>query len=78
MENIIEICKKYDAKTHIAHVARKDELEIIGRYKNKMQLTCETCPHYLLLTKSNHNRALGVSPSIGDEADRHGIASKNA
>jgi len=67
LEQILELCKKYNAKTHIAHVARKEEVEIIKRYKNKMQLTCETCPYYLFFTKKDFKEV--VKPEIGGEED---------
>lgn len=70
---ILKTCKKYGAKTHIAHVSRKDEVRIIKKYKNKMQLTCETCPHYLFFTQKDLKM---VKPPLGSEEDR--IAIMNA
>lgn len=70
LEAVLEICKKYNAKTHIAHVSKKEEIEIIKNYKNKMQLTCETCPHYLLFT---HQYQKAVRPPIGTCDDREAV-----
>ncbi|MFH0832201.1 MAG: amidohydrolase family protein [Candidatus Aenigmatarchaeota archaeon] len=66
LETILKICKKYNARTHIAHLSKKVEIEIIKKYKNKVQLTCETCPHYLFFTKNNRK---DVKPEPGTEED---------
>jgi dihydroorotase len=70
LEKILKICKKHKAKTHIAHVARNDELEIIKKYKGR-HVTCETCPHYLFFTAKDFKQR--VKPEIGDEEDRSAL-----
>jgi carbamoyl-phosphate synthase/aspartate carbamoyltransferase/dihydroorotase len=38
---------------HICHVARKSEIELIAKAKDKgFDVTCEVCPHHLLLTST--------------------------
>ena len=71
LEKILGLGKKYNAKTHIAHVSKKSEIEIIKQYKDKMQLTCETCPHYLFFTRDNFKQK--VKPEIGNQGDRSAL-----
>ena len=70
MEQILKICKKHNAKTHIAHVSKKEEIEIIKKYKSS-KLTCETCPHYPFFTAKDFKQR--VKPEIGDEEDRSAL-----
>ncbi len=72
LEKILKICKKYNAKTHIAHVSDKEEIEIIKKYKGSMQLTCETTPHNLYFSEKDtkKNKLLQVKPPIGTEENR--------
>ena len=60
---------------HICHVARKEELMIIKEAKDKgMQgISCEVCPHHLLLTEEDAERMGNfgqVRPSLVSQEDR--------
>ena len=45
------------ARAHICHVSSADVIEIISDYRNKgVDLTSETCPHYLLLNEEDVTR----------------------
>jgi dihydroorotase len=47
----IELAKKAGARLHIAHVSTKESVELIRRAKKDgIDVTAETCPHYLALT----------------------------
>lgn len=47
----IELAKKTGARIHIAHVSTKESVDLIRRAKKDgVEVTAETCPHYLALT----------------------------
>jgi dihydroorotase len=47
----IELAKKAGARIHIAHVSTKESVDLIRRAKKDgIEITAETCPHYLALT----------------------------
>lgn len=47
----IELAKKAGARIHIAHVSTKESVDLIRRAKKDgVEVTAETCPHYLALT----------------------------
>ena len=53
----ILLASLYDRPVHIAHVARKEEIEVIKAAKLKgLPVTCEVCPHHLLLTEEDAAR----------------------
>jgi hypothetical protein len=42
----------YDRPVHIAHISLKEEILLIRAAKEyRIKVTCEVCPHHLLLTK---------------------------
>jgi dihydroorotase len=50
----IELARETGAKTHIAHVSCKESLEIIAKAKkNKVNVTCETAPHYFTFNEES-------------------------
>lgn len=59
---------------HIAHVSNAASVHLIRAAKEKgVQVTAETCPHYLLLTDAaleNYNTLAKVSPPLRREKDR--------
>lgn len=47
----IKLASKYSTKLHITHISTKDSLEkIIDAKKNDLSITCDTTPHYLMLS----------------------------
>ncbi len=58
---------------HVCHVARKVEIELVARAKDKgFAVTCEVCPHHLFLDEATHGLAVGfceVRPVIGNQED---------
>ncbi|XP_070556717.1 multifunctional protein CAD-like isoform X2 [Ptychodera flava] len=51
---ILLVAELHDRPVHIAHVARKEEIEIIRAAKDRgMQVTCEVAPHHLFLTSDD-------------------------
>ena len=61
---------------HVAHVARKSELELIKMAKRLGQtITCEVCPHHLFFDQKDLELRLGkkkgqVRPCLSTEEDR--------
>jgi allantoinase len=48
VELMISICKKHNTPTHIVHVSSAEALDQIKNAKaESLQLTAETCPHYI-------------------------------
>lgn len=58
---------------HVCHVARKVEIEMIARAKDKgFDVSCEVCPHHLFLDEGTHGLPPGfceVRPVVGTPAD---------
>lgn len=64
-------------RVHIAHVSTKGSVEIIRTAKkNGVQVTCETAPHYFMLTHEklrSRNANDRMNPPLREEADRAAI-----
>jgi dihydroorotase len=72
IQNVISLAQYANAKAHIYHVTSKDGCLLIAEAKKKgMEITSETCPHYLLLDaeKAAHK----VYPPIREEIHRKGL-----
>ncbi|MCM8823511.1 MAG: dihydroorotase [Candidatus Omnitrophica bacterium] len=71
----IEIAKYVNTKLHLAHISCKKSIELIRREKETFPyLTCETSPHYFILTvedveKSNFHANFKVNPPLGERND---------
>lgn len=64
----------YKQRLHVCHVARRAEIELIRRAKERgTPVTCEVTPHHLWLTEADGSR-LGpfgqMRPSLGSDDDR--------
>jgi dihydroorotase len=47
----VQLARETGAKIHIAHVSTKGSIDIIRKAKaDGVRVTCETCPHYFMLT----------------------------
>lgn len=54
---IILLASTLNRTVHIAHVARKEEIEIIRSAKDSgIKVTCEVCPHHLFLSTNDIDR----------------------
>ncbi|NGN68102.1 allantoinase AllB [Streptomyces sp. A7024] len=48
---LIDLAKRFNARVHVLHLSSSDALPVIAAAKAEgVQLTVETCPHYLTLT----------------------------
>lgn len=69
----IELALKYDVRLHLAHVTTREGILVIEEAKEDVDLTCETCPHYLFFTKEDlaeRGPLLLVNPPLAEEEDR--------
>ena len=69
----IDLAAKYDVRLHLAHVTTKEGVLVIEEAKKDVDLTCETCPHYLFFTREDlaeRGSWLLVNPPLADEEDR--------
>lgn len=74
--NII-LAEATGGRLHIAHVSTKRSVELIRAAKSKgVNITCETCPHYFLLTEEavgNYNTLVKVNPPLRTQEDVNAI-----
>ncbi|MDR2458448.1 MAG: dihydroorotase [Clostridiales Family XIII bacterium] len=70
----IKLVKKTGAKFHIQHVSLAESVELIREAKKKkLNITCETAPHYFALTKNDEVKYGGMAkmnPPLASEKDR--------
>ncbi len=70
----IYYAKKTGARIHIAHVSNGRTLDVIRRAKReKVRITCETCPHYLYFTEDDYKKKgayLKCAPPVRTMEDR--------
>jgi len=75
----IELAKYLNARLHLAHISSAKSIEIIKKEKEKFSLlTCETAPHYFILTvddieKSKFDSNFKVNPPLGEKKDIEAI-----
>lgn len=76
-EREIIISKNTGCRIHIAHVSTRGSTEIIRKYKKAgVRVTCETCPHYFMLTDEmlrTMDADYRMNPPLREEADRLAI-----
>ncbi|XP_012269304.2 CAD protein isoform X2 [Athalia rosae] len=54
---VLLLATLYNRPIHVCHVARKEEIQIIGAAKAKgLPVTCEVCPHHLFLSQDDLDR----------------------
>ena len=73
----IELAQLTLSRVHIAHVSTKESVELIRQAKKKkIDVTCETCPHYFTLTEeavSGFNTSAKVNPPLRTKEDAEAI-----
>lgn len=74
VRRLLQAAKKTGARVHIAHVSAGSTLREIDRARQDgVLVTCETCPHYLLLTDDRYALSDGAAyimiPPLRTEAD---------
>ena len=69
----VELAQKLGTKYHVCHVSTKESVDIIrNAKKNGVDVTCETAPHYLILTDEDlkEEGRFKMNPPLRDESDR--------
>ncbi len=70
---ILEIAREKGAKVHICHVSHKDVVDMIHEYRRKgVEVSLETCPHYLLFTEEDvieNGNVYKCSPPIREKSN---------
>ncbi len=85
IERVLEIAGQTRCPTHIVHVSSASGAGIIGRHKQDLPVTCETCPQYLFLDEEklkgeNGHRFICSPPlrSIKDKEELRQLAAAGA
>ena len=72
IQTIISLAYQRNTKIHIHHITSEDGAALISEAKEKeMDITAETCPHYLLFNCNEHTHK--VLPPIRDESHREAL-----
>lgn len=69
----VELAKQTNAKIHICHVSTAQSVEVIRRAKRDgVDITCETAPHYLVLTQDDvkNEGRFKMNPPLRSKEDR--------
>lgn len=73
----LSIAKLTNARIHIAHVSTREGVDLIRKAKKDgINVTCETCPHYFILTEDavlGYNTYAKVNPPLRTEEDIEAI-----
>ncbi len=69
----IALAKETDCKYHVCHISTKESVELIRQAKaDGVDITCETAPHYLVLTDMDlqEDGKFKMNPPLRSEEDR--------
>lgn len=72
----IELVRKTGCKYHVCHISTKESVELIRSAKKKgLDITCETAPHYLVLTNEDvqDSGRFKMNPPIKGKEDREAL-----
>ncbi|MDI6826705.1 MAG: dihydroorotase family protein [Candidatus Aenigmarchaeota archaeon] len=53
IKDAIKMARQTKVKLHVCHVSSKKGLDLIKKSKKDIDITCETCPHYLFMTQDD-------------------------
>ncbi len=73
IERDIALAKKTGCKYHVCHISTKESVALIKKAKEEgVNITCETAPHYLLLSEKNldEDGRFKMNPPLRSEEDR--------
>jgi dihydropyrimidinase len=74
IRKVVELAARTGCPTHVVHVSTAEGAEVIGQARIRARVTCETAPHYLLLTDAALAGPQGhrwlCTPPLRDEANR--------
>lgn len=67
------LAERTGARLHLAHISTKGSVQLIREAKGRgVQVTCETCPHYFILTEEavgDYNTLAKVNPPLRTKED---------
>jgi dihydroorotase len=72
----IELVKKTGVKYHVCHISTKESVEIIRQAKKDgVDVTCETAPHYLILSDKDlkEDGSYKMNPPLRGETDKKAL-----
>lgn len=72
----LELVQKTGVSYHVCHVSAKESVELIRQArKSGLDVTCETAPHYLILTDSDlqEDGRFKMNPPLREEADKNAL-----
>ena len=73
VERDIALAEETGVKYHVCHVSTKESVELVRAAKKRgVDVTCETAPHYLILTENDlqEDGRFKMNPPLGSEEDR--------
>lgn len=73
VSNAVEITRAVQGNLHVVHVGSAAAARIINEAKGKMDITYETCPHYLHFTFKDYETkgsSLKTMPGVKDKIDK--------
>lgn len=76
IERDIELAKKTGCAYHVCHISTKESVELIrNAKKDGVDITCETGPHYLVLSDKDlqEDGRFKMNPPLRDESDKEAL-----
>ncbi len=76
IERDIELVKQTGCAYHVCHISTKESVELIRRAKKDgVDITCETGPHYLVLSDKDlqEDGRFKMNPPLRDESDKKAL-----
>jgi dihydroorotase len=73
IERDLDLAKKIGCKYHVCHISTKESVEVIRKAKKDgVNVTCETGPHYLILTDADlrEDGNFKMNPPLRSEQDK--------
>ncbi|MBQ7340470.1 MAG: dihydroorotase [Clostridia bacterium] len=73
IERDLELAKRIGCKYHVCHISTKESVEVIRKAKKEgVDVTCETGPHYLILTDADlkEDGNFKMNPPLRSEQDK--------
>lgn len=72
----LELVRKTDCAYHVCHISCKESVDLIRRAKAEgLNVTCETAPHYLVLTEDDlrEDGCFKMNPPLRSRADKEAL-----
>ena len=76
IERDLALVKETGCAYHVCHISTKESVELIRKAKaEKLNVTCETAPHYLLMDDSylQEDGRFKMNPPLRDKSDREAL-----